>query len=690
MISNHRQFDRTLLCLLFVFEALLFWTVYNREVAWYPPGNFDQAGYLVSAYRLQEDVLAHGIPKLWKAVWRPGYATGIALPIEGALAGLIIGGARFPQLCVNLAFFFALQGVAFSTARFVWGRRLEGYLMVGLILCQTTPWIEAGGLFDFRIDFLAYCLYGVWACAVLRSNLFLDRRWAIACGLIGAFLVFHRFFTAIYLLGVCAGFAGVSIILGLVARKNEDLVSRTKQRLMNLCLSLGCLLVVIVPILLNNWKVIRDYYFIGHVVSEEKYIRASEVGIHDFVGHLLFYPRSIALNHWGQMFLWASVIVIATGLIARLLVRAKGSNDQRFWYEEAFWLQLIFLLGAVLGPIVVLTVDVSKSPVVGGIVGVPAALLVTVIANVTWPKQNEFSPWLIPKLFAGSAILIFSLGVFNQLNRASRHWPEFDDRVYLTEVADFSEWLLNYAREYHWKNPTISLDLISGRLNYATITAMGFEKTGQFVDFRGLLSTSIFGIPREQALKLLEQSDFVILTSPPQPGNYPFTQAIAAYWPELKAWAEQHLVIARTQHFDSVFPYTATVYVRPSARLRDVSGDWITSKGVLIEAKRDVLDRFRLIQLRGLADFAALPKIPAVMAKLETEHGSQPVPAVFRRIGNEYEIDLDTAGLELPQTDEVKVRVSFDTFFVRKDAAAHNDYRELVVRKPDVRLLTAE
>jgi hypothetical protein len=287
-------------------------------------------------------------------------------------------------------------------------------------------------------------------------------------------------------------------------------------------------------------------------------------------------------------------------------------------------------------------------------------------------------------------MLIFALGVYNQLNRSGRHWPEFADRRHLRQMAEFDQWLVNYAGEYRWKNPVISLDVISSALNAAAISTMGFEKTGQFIAFHGLLGSSIFGPSREEALKLLAKSDFVILTSPRQPGNFPFTQAIETYWTDLRAWAEKHLVVARTQRFHTYFPYTATVYVRPSARLRDVSGDWITSQGVLIEIKRIDLQRFPLIRLKGAADFRALPKVPAVTASLEPPDESTPIPAIFQRLGDQYQIEINTSSVRLPAEQIVQIRVKFDTFYVRKDAALYSDFRELVVRAPDVSLLPME
>jgi hypothetical protein len=684
MISNHRESDKKLLCLLFIFEALLFWAFYNREVAWCPPTNSDQATYLVDTYRLQEDVVAHGLGKFWKAIWNSQNPTGVALPIEGAIAGIIIGGARFPQLCVNYLSFFVLQAVAFYTAGMAWGNRFYGYALVGLILCQATAWCKAGGLFDFRIDFIAYCLYGIWACTVLRSNLFLDRRWALLSGVIAAFLVLHRFLLLVCLLSVCAGFAFLCAVFTFFARSNIAVMGRLRERLKNLSLSCAALILFVVPILLLNSKTIWNYYVVGHILNE-KYIPVSEVGAYDLIGHL----RSIINDQLGQLFFLAFTIAIA-GSVATSLVHKIRKPEPIFSNQEIFGLQFGFLLCAIVGPIVILTTDTAKWSVVDGLAGVPFALLAVVFVNAIAPTQTDFASQVSGKLLAGSAMLVLGLGIFNQINKGCRHRPEFADRAQLRQLTNFSQWLVKCAREYGWRNPTVSLDFISGSLNSATITTTAFEKTGELLEFRGLLGSSIFGETREKALELLENSNFVILTSPRQSGKYPFSQTIAAYWSDLKAWADKHLLLARRLEFDNYYPVALTVYTQPTAQLRDISGDWITSKGVLIEAKRSDLERFPVIRLKGAATFSNLPKVPTVTANLEPPDGSPPIPAIFRRMGDRYEIELNTSSTRIPAQEFVRIRVKFDTFFVRKDAVLHNDFRELVVRSPDVSLRLAE
>ena len=61
MITNNDYFHRKILLIVFALEALLYCSFYAREIAWYPPGNFDQAGYLMETYRLQEDILTHDL-----------------------------------------------------------------------------------------------------------------------------------------------------------------------------------------------------------------------------------------------------------------------------------------------------------------------------------------------------------------------------------------------------------------------------------------------------------------------------------------------------------------------------------------------------------------------------------------------------------------------------------------------------
>jgi len=139
MNAEKYRFDRTVLLGLIVLEALLFYSFYTREVAWYPPDNFDQASYLIETYDLQERIFTHGLGQVWKSFWSRGHAATALFPIEGALAGIFIGGTRLPQLCVLFLGFCGLQIAVFTAARTIWERRLYGYVALGLSAPRMDP-----------------------------------------------------------------------------------------------------------------------------------------------------------------------------------------------------------------------------------------------------------------------------------------------------------------------------------------------------------------------------------------------------------------------------------------------------------------------------------------------------------------------------------------------------------------------
>jgi hypothetical protein len=681
MFSESKPVDRIVLFLLITAEAFLFYNFYHREIAWYPPQNFDQTVFLAEAYQLQERIFSHGLGELWNALWSPGQPSGVALPVEGVFFSLVFGPGRLSLLLLNLAAFVILQIFAFSTARSIWQGEAYGYLAVGLILCQITPWFWAGGLFDFRMDFVAYCLFGIWTCSVLRSNLFMDCRWAVVSGAIAAILVLNRFLTLVYLLGISAVFGLIcAAVAAWPSGSRGDIIRRTRLRLRHLVYSVGVMLLIVTPFLISQRTSIYSYYVVGHAIGQEKNIRAQEASLTGLVDHLLYYPRSIVSNHWGPIFFGAAFVAAVGATIAWIISRRPNSERKTSFERTDSLLQMIFLVIAILCPIIVLTTDIAKSPVVGGIVGIPTALaLVALLAKIK-PPQNLQRSMLPQKLVFGTSVLILALGGYNQLRLANRNFLEEPQREDLKRLAELDKWLNEYANRRHWTSPGLSVDVISGWFAATAISDSGFEQLGRFVGFRALLGNNITGVEQKEAVSQLRKSDFVILTTLPKTGVYPFYHHAEQYWAELKAWADAHMIPARTVQFND---FTANVYARPTAEISGLSGGWATSSGITIDASRKDLQRFPKIRLLGSANYSWLPKTPTVSATIENEGTSVPLPATFQRTGATYEIDIDTAGTTLPSTDPVSVRLNFDTFFVPKDHGLNTDTRQLVVPAPN-------
>jgi hypothetical protein len=679
MFSESKSLDRKVLFLIIAVEAFLFYNFYHREIAGYPPQNYDQTVILAEAYQLQERIFSNGLGELWSAWWRPGQPSGVALPIEGTVLSLVFGPGRLSLLLFNFFAFAILQIFVFSTAEKIWRGKAYGYFAVGLILCQMTPWFWAGGMFDFRMDFVAYCLFGIWACSVLRSNLFMDLRWAIASGAFAALLVLNRFLTLVYLLPILVGFGLACVIVAWLTRGN--LARGMRRRLYHVGCSVGVLFLIVLPILIAQRTAIYNYYIVGHAIGPEKNIRAVEAGLTDLADHLLYYPRSIVGDHWGPAFLWAAFISAAGALLARIFSRRekveRTSSPER---TEIFLLQIIFLAATIFVPITVLTSDIAKSPVVGGIVGVPAVLaVVALLAKISSPEVGLQCP-RPQRLFFVTSLLILVLGGFNQLSLANRHSMGDTQRHDLERLAELDKWLVGYASQRGWTNPGFSVDVISGWFVANGISDAGFEQSHHFVGFRPLLGSGIMQVEQQEALSLLKNSDFVILTTVPKVGVYPFYHQPDQYWTALKAWVETNMIPARNVQFSE---FDAKVYTRPSAEISGLSNGWITSAGVTIEASRANLQRFPKVRLLGAANYSWLPKTPAVSATIEMEGTSLPVPAKFQRAGATYQIDIDTTGTTLPLADPVSVRLKFDTFFVPKESGMNMDTRQLVVPAPN-------
>jgi hypothetical protein len=273
--------------------------------------------------------------------------------------------------------------------------------------------------------------------------------------------------------------------------------------------------------------------------------------------------------------------------------------------------------------------------------------------------------------------VVMGLGVLNQLAHAARHLPEYDEPERYEKLAELDCWFAEHARNNGLSNATLSADVVSQWL--PAITASAFEQTGRLVTFRQLLGGNIFGVDRAEALSELAQSDYVVLTTVPKVGLYPFYQKVQGYWNDLKSWSDENMLLVRTMPFED---YTATVYARPIPRISGISHGWITSHGLDVEVGRDALEKFPVISLVGVADFALLSKVPKVSVTNQTVNSPSQIPAILKRDKNNYSISFDTSSLDLPQVPLLRFHLSFDVFFVPKAIGLNDDTRELVVYAP--------
>ena len=153
------------LALLFALEALMFYTRLADQILPYFPRAYDQTVYTVETYQLIDQFRTHGWSVFLHRIIHPD-ATGLSFTIQGALLSLVGGANRRALVSLNFIYFISLQVCLFLSVRSRTENTAPAWLALALLLSAGTHFDVAGGLYDYRIDYSALCLYGIF-CSLL-------------------------------------------------------------------------------------------------------------------------------------------------------------------------------------------------------------------------------------------------------------------------------------------------------------------------------------------------------------------------------------------------------------------------------------------------------------------------------------------------------------------------------------------
>ena len=680
------------LFVLFAVEAAVFYWVMVNQYAPYFPRNFDQTAYYLDTYELIDRVQANGWRALLEELLQAHHATGLVFTVYGTLFGVIIGPWRTAIISLNLVHFLALQLVLFSAVRartrnvdFAW-IALALLLLCGAVFMTTGG--GAGGIYDYRIDFAAFCMYGIWVCLIVWSRTFRDTERALIVGVAGIFLVLLRFFTVVYV----AAILGTLLIGFIFAIKNRSQPlgrGLAIQRARNVVLSGLLTAIFVCPILFLARNAIYNYYVVGHFLGEEKYIRAGEANLHTVSDHLLFYPKSVGVDHIGR--LAARVMaVLAIGVVACALFVERASLRDLVKRLQCYRFEFLALGAAVIAPLVILTIDISKSPVVGGIAVVPIVLTVVLFCAAIWPRKLlqirlvdvlAFSRpnwamdvpiatrfWVDKVLRKAVMIRIGSLLCIPPLIFAAFTFVHEGNinlwhmsRTDLAEISRLNKEAAHYALKNGINKPIASFDRVVDYFNRGTLELFGFEGFHRLVPFEagfGHGTYGIFATQRETALHLVEQSDIVLLTDPlrGRDAPYPMNTKIREYWSDLSSWVGQNRLLLAQGNIGGI-PHR--VFVKPPIRIQDVSKDGTLSTGISLEVDASHLYRWPFIVLHGEdQDLFGEPVPRAVVLNSRGDSGPE-LPAKLNRFGDHFEIVVDARAMASETSKPVRIKLTF-------------------------------
>jgi hypothetical protein len=548
-----KSFSWLILPALLLLEYSLFYHYISRNIITHYPQMVDQANYLYWSYGLYENILHKGF---FTAISQQFLIpTSSLFLLQAAFFFLLTGASRVAALSLNFLYFAVLQLVTFFTIKKITGKTSLGFLFIGMLL-STESFFIAGGAADFRIDFIAMCLYGMLVCLVLLSNIFLRRNLSMVCGLLAGFLIAMRFLTVAYVVGV-TGVMLAYLMLVLWQQKSRQLpLDDAQKRIKNILLFAVLFTGITIPVFYWNRELLYSYYIYGHLLGPEKIERARIAGVTSPLSAILFYPQFFLIWHVSYQTVCEIVFFFLVLLGLSKISAIKTNTDKNL--QSHFNLEIFFLTVSTIIPLLILTLDTSKSQIACNIIMVPFLLL------IVWSYRYLCQRLILPHDVTRS--IVYLITAFFMIGGLVSYGKEAVSPRATNNKLVASDKLINaigdYAVAADWKNIYAATDKSTDF--FPSIPAHYYETKGVLFNFTATMGSSSQQpvSDKETALKKVAESNiFVTDTKAFVPAHYSgFEKSISSFQPQLKQVALQKMIKIGSYDIDgSIFE----VYARP-------------------------------------------------------------------------------------------------------------------------------
>jgi hypothetical protein len=662
-------------------QYVLFRGFVQREVAPVYPGMYDQAGYLYMTYSLHEDIRDHGFVTGAQTAWKQRMPQTLLFMAEGALLMLLTGGSRLGALSLGFLHFAALQGVLAFTLRRLSGGWTAALLAVGLLLSTRTAF-GWGGIADFRLDFIAMCLYGILLCAGLASDTLARRRGWLYVGAAAAYLALFRYLTIVYLLGLFLGFGA---LLALASWRWVQATPRWSARWRGLRLSLLALALAVLPVFWANWEHLRNYYWRDQ--RGVAVIQQSVSGGNTLAAWLVNFTW-LRDEHLGDTFLALACTTLVVGWLATQRQRNSTPTAPSALVPFDAVTAALFLVLAVSVPLTVLTLNPARSPIVSGIV-VPGLVLLVVLPVVVAVRRGAGA--LSRRLLSVLATVSMTAGIVAQAAFYVHH-PPASERADQEEATQLLVSSAKVCRDLGWRNPIFFSDATSEFSQPNAAAILSYEHLGWFFNPVAAAPGGSAWLPArpKDARAAFRAADIVFLARRMPPGYepaYPFDRSVASVRRAWPAQAERDLVLIERR---TVQNWAMEAYARPAASMIEPvlpPGEpwtWVTDAGLTFRSSAMLLRARPWLRLEGQARFDWLGgEMPGVRATLIPESGAPfTVPVSTLRHDTAYLMDVFCDPAKLAPAGRVLVHLDFDRSFRPVDVGMSPDTQHIVMAAP--------
>jgi len=664
-------------------QIAAYYAFVTREISGAYPFANDQAGYLSKSHQIFESMLSRGIfTSLWQGMTGQE-PTGMLMPSEAAFLYLLFGVSRAVALSIHIFHWIVLQVVVFATFSKLTRNALWGYYAVGLLLLISSPFQFVGGMFDFRMDFSAACLFGIVCSLVIYTQCSDDRRatWYLAGACVYA--ICFRHILLVFLGGTFGIFSIVLLIQYLRATRSERLVVRRPLRnfiIPTFCLSLGGFLMIAA-----KYQAFYSYYVIGHLIGSENEVRAAEYGV-NAIGRYAYYPLSIAQQHLGYPALVVLGCVFVLFLIQAIVLRIRRSTDDAPTAAtmESGKAAMLFVALLIVVTLAVLTANTAKSPVVGSLLTTPILLLFALLtrAIVTSACPTPGVRWR--RLLMAIPLVVFVLGTARTLQSYSGRTSLTLARTQFEQLPRAYRAIGDYLSLFDVANPKFFADRVTDYQTPAAVQVSYYEMTGRTFKVVDPVGGNVVLSNFQPFREFLQDADVAMISE-----NIPFGDAQNPM-PTVQMFRDnaaeiRRLVSTRMAKIDEVLinDHVVGVYVKPRAQVEGISGGWITSRGIKIKVLREWLPGKQYLLMKGSTIFTEQLKGQLKASVVDLGSGES-LPLRMTLQPTDYTMEVDLRGHSFAPGKWVELELKFDRFFVPRKAGVSPDDRELVVLAPSV------
>ena len=359
------------------------------------------------------------------------------------------------------------------------------------------------------------------------------------------------------------------------------------------------------------------------------------------------------------------------------------------WRERGDVHAMAVLAAIITATYLVLSYDISKSPIVGNVFCIPVILAALLAARML-KRPVDLTIYRRYELLSGAAALfVLTAGSLMAYQRFSQHSLLWANKDEIEQVIRTHVQIGDYARKLSASRAVLFIDRNTDYQNAVSIMVSNYEKTGRIVTFDDPVGGNVMLSDWPRFREHLLRADVALVTEERLPGEenaaYPTTRMFAEHIEEIKQLAKDEMTKAGGFQ---VGPHNVGVYLRPRITILGDSAGWLTSKGVVFRLQREWLKG-----KKGLAVEGRTLHPEQVEGKLggwaTIKNTGQKLPIYFSAVTPEYRMEIDTTAVTGDEAGEVEIQVTFDRHWVPSKVSASPDTRELVVGTPQsARLLT--